>query len=195
MKDTIMLMIGEDGKATVYDDTYDIVIHCESQEEQDRVIHLLKNVLPEQCGSGELVQETDSLVKDLVKDCISREAVLDAIDKYILGKPEGCTVEVKELLKLITKIYHMPIYRMPSAQYSDAYKAGFNKGYEKAKKEMERQFFVTSDGEVHTITTTWIGSYSPYTCKCCGFHVDSRTKYCPECGRKAVPGGGEDDAT
>lgn len=44
-------------------------------------------------------------------------------------------------------------------------------------------------------TTTWIGSYSPYTCKCCGFHVDSMTKYCPECGRKAVPRGGEDDAT
>lgn len=50
MKDAIMLMIGEDGKATAYDDTYDIVIHCESQEEQNRVIHLLKNVLPEQCG-------------------------------------------------------------------------------------------------------------------------------------------------
>lgn len=59
MKDAIMLMIGEDGKATVYDDTYDIVIHCESQEEQDRVIRLLKNVLPEHCGSGELVQEKD----------------------------------------------------------------------------------------------------------------------------------------
>lgn len=118
-------------------------------------------------------------------DCISREAVLDAIDKYILGKPEGCTVEVKELLKLITKIYHMPIYRMPSAQYSDAYKAGFNKGYEKAKKEMERQFFVTSDGKVHTITTTWLGDFSPYTCKHCGYHVDSKTRYCPDCGRRA----------
>lgn len=50
MKDGIMLMIGEDGKATVYDDTYDIVIHCESKEEQDRVVHLLKNVLPDPYG-------------------------------------------------------------------------------------------------------------------------------------------------
>ena len=49
MKDGIMLTIGADGKAAVYDDTYDIVIHCESKEEQDRVIHLLKNVLTEQC--------------------------------------------------------------------------------------------------------------------------------------------------
>ncbi len=63
------------------------------------------------CGSGELVQESDDLVQVLVKDCISRQSVLDAIDKYILGKPEGCTVEVRELLKLIAKIY-----RMPSAQ-------------------------------------------------------------------------------
>ena len=50
MKDGIMLTIGADGKAAVYDDTYDVVIHCGSQEEQDRVIHLLKNVLPEHCG-------------------------------------------------------------------------------------------------------------------------------------------------
>ena len=34
-------------------------------------------------------------------------------------------------------------------------------------------------------TTTWLGDFSPYTCKHCGYHVDSRTKYCPECGRKA----------
>lgn len=44
MKDAIMLMIGEDGKATVYDDTYDIVIHCESQEEKDRVRRILENI-------------------------------------------------------------------------------------------------------------------------------------------------------
>ena len=34
-------------------------------------------------------------------------------------------------------------------------------------------------------TTTWLGSYTPYTCEHCGFHVDSKTRYCPECGRKA----------
>lgn len=35
-------------------------------------------------------------------------------------------------------------------------------------------------------TTTWLGSYTPYQCEKCGFHVDSKTRYCPECGRKAV---------
>lgn len=36
-----------------------------------------------------------------------------------------------------------------------------------------------------TQTTTWLGSYSPYQCEHCGFHVDSKTRFCPECGRKA----------
>lgn len=44
LSDNIMLMIGDDGMATLYDDTYDITIHCESKEEQDKVKRLLKNV-------------------------------------------------------------------------------------------------------------------------------------------------------
>ena len=44
MTDDIMLTIGEDGKASLYDDTYDITIHCESQEEQDEVKKVLQNV-------------------------------------------------------------------------------------------------------------------------------------------------------
>jgi hypothetical protein len=44
MTDEIMLTIGEDGKASLYDDTYDITIHCESQEEQDEVKRVLQNV-------------------------------------------------------------------------------------------------------------------------------------------------------
>lgn len=36
------------------------------------------------------------------------------------------------------------------------------------------------------IGTTWLNSYSPYTCEKCGYHVDSKTRYCPDCGRKAV---------
>lgn len=41
-------------------------------------------------------------------DLIKRQEVLNAIDQYILGKPLDREVEVRELLKLITKIYHMP---------------------------------------------------------------------------------------
>ena len=44
MTDDIMLTIGEDGKASLYDDTYDITIHCESKEEQDEVKRVLENI-------------------------------------------------------------------------------------------------------------------------------------------------------
>ena len=46
MSDEIMLTIGEDGKASLYDDTYDITIHCESKEEQEEVRELLENPEP-----------------------------------------------------------------------------------------------------------------------------------------------------
>ena len=38
MNDSINLIFDEDGVAREYDDTYDITIHCESQEEQDAVL-------------------------------------------------------------------------------------------------------------------------------------------------------------
>ena len=44
MTDEIMLTIGEDGTASLYDDTYDITIHCETKEEQDEVKRVLQNV-------------------------------------------------------------------------------------------------------------------------------------------------------
>jgi len=37
MSNGIMLTISDDGVAKLYDDSYDITIHCESQEEQDEV--------------------------------------------------------------------------------------------------------------------------------------------------------------
>lgn len=41
MSDELMLMINDDGVAKVYDDTYDITIHCESEEEQKRVLEVI----------------------------------------------------------------------------------------------------------------------------------------------------------
>lgn len=35
------------------------------------------------------------------------------------------------------------------------------------------------------LTTTWLGNFCPYKCEHCGFHVDSKTRYCPDCGRRA----------
>lgn len=44
MCDGVMLMIDDDGVAHRYDDTFDITIHCESQEEQDKVIRMLQGM-------------------------------------------------------------------------------------------------------------------------------------------------------
>ena len=45
MEDSILLMLNDDGVAEVYDDTYDIVIHCTSEEDQIRAIKLLRRLL------------------------------------------------------------------------------------------------------------------------------------------------------
>ena len=41
--DGILLFLNKDGVADVYDDTYDITIHCETKEEQEQVEEMLKN--------------------------------------------------------------------------------------------------------------------------------------------------------
>lgn len=37
-----------------------------------------------------------------------------------------------------------------------------------------------------TQTATWLGNYTPYQCSHCGKYADSKTPYCPHCGRKAT---------
>lgn len=50
MSDRITLMIGKDGTAKLYDDTYDIVIHCETEEEQKAAMEKLKGLSDQQAG-------------------------------------------------------------------------------------------------------------------------------------------------
>lgn len=57
MSDAMKLIQNEDGAFSAYDDTYDITIHCETEEEQKKVIERLKATnwipvdekLPEEC--------------------------------------------------------------------------------------------------------------------------------------------------
>lgn len=58
------------------------------------------------CGSGELVQEPDGLVKVLVKDCISRSQALNAIN--VGGDLEGAWRNVAKLPSLSQNV-HVPI--------------------------------------------------------------------------------------
>ena len=43
--DSILLMLNDDGVAEVYDDTYDITIHCTSEEEQKKAEAMLQNCM------------------------------------------------------------------------------------------------------------------------------------------------------
>ena len=44
--DVITLVLNEDGVAEVYDDTYDVTIHCVSEEEQKKTIEALEKQIP-----------------------------------------------------------------------------------------------------------------------------------------------------
>lgn len=44
MTDEIKVIVGEDGMVDIYDDTYDVIIHCESEEEQNKTVEKLKKV-------------------------------------------------------------------------------------------------------------------------------------------------------
>ena len=56
MSEEIKFYFGEDGIAREYDDTYDITIHCTSQEEQDNV---LKKLNREECSDA--ISRTEAL--------------------------------------------------------------------------------------------------------------------------------------
>lgn len=44
MSDAMELIQNKDGTFSAYDDTYDVVIHCKSEDEQKKVIEHLKSI-------------------------------------------------------------------------------------------------------------------------------------------------------
>lgn len=48
----LMLIFNEDGIAELYDDTYDITIHCTSKEEQEKVLKILESYGKEGVNHG-----------------------------------------------------------------------------------------------------------------------------------------------
>lgn len=44
-EDSILIMLNDDGVAEIYDDTYDITIHCTSEEDQKRAEEMLQNCM------------------------------------------------------------------------------------------------------------------------------------------------------
>lgn len=62
MKNETMLVADENGLFGIYDDTYDVTIHCESEEEQNSVMENLKKVANPWIPITERLPETDDYI-------------------------------------------------------------------------------------------------------------------------------------
>lgn len=58
----LVLFCRKDGKWAVYDDTYDITIHCESQQEQDKAMELLRKANQDACEEMSLKEMARCLI-------------------------------------------------------------------------------------------------------------------------------------
>ena len=76
MSDEIMLVFGEDGVAREYDDTWDITIHCESEEEQKAVLEKIKNSNQE--AKAQLYAEGTT------SDLISRQDAIETVGDWMI---------------------------------------------------------------------------------------------------------------
>lgn len=72
-------------------------------------------------------------------DLIKRQEVLNAIDQYILGKPLDREVEVRALIKLITKIYNMPSAEQSGGLYVDGYHDGYKDGWKEGREALRQE--------------------------------------------------------
>lgn len=62
MADGIKIIADENGLFNIYDDTYDVIIHCESEEEQNMVMEKLKKVENPWIPITERLPETDDYI-------------------------------------------------------------------------------------------------------------------------------------
>lgn len=73
MTDGITLMIGEDGIAREYDDTYDITIHCESEEDREKAIERINNSIPCAFINGLIADPSNAGTKSCVLRWLKRK--------------------------------------------------------------------------------------------------------------------------
>ena len=65
MSEELMLFCNADGELEVYDDTYDITIHCKSQQEQDEAMAMLRKA---NSSAGE-VMGPENMARSLIALC------------------------------------------------------------------------------------------------------------------------------
>lgn len=62
MDEGIMLIQNKDGELEKYDDTYDVVIHCDSKEERQKVVGMLKNKIMDWIPISERLPDPDEYI-------------------------------------------------------------------------------------------------------------------------------------
>lgn len=84
MNDGITLVQSEDSTFSAYDDSYDVVIHCETEEEQKKVIERLKakNWIPVSERSPE---EYDSIFAKFKGTDNWKRGMFEKISKYVIA--------------------------------------------------------------------------------------------------------------
>lgn len=73
MSDGIQLIIREDGSAEKYDDTFDLTIHCTSEDEQREIIKIMNQAaeLRQLKPHGDLI-DRDALKAHIDHECVHR---------------------------------------------------------------------------------------------------------------------------
>lgn len=75
MDGTMILVFDEDGKAKIYDDTFDLTIHCETENEQDNVLAILKRRwIP--CNERMPEEHESGILKTLGVNSVSDEVIV-----------------------------------------------------------------------------------------------------------------------
>ena len=84
MSDGMTLVQSEDGTFSAYDDSYDVVIHCETEEEQKKVIERLKakNWIP---VSERLPEEYDSIFAKFKGTDNWKRGMFEKTSKYVIA--------------------------------------------------------------------------------------------------------------
>lgn len=84
MSDGMTFVQNEDGAFSAYDDSYDVVIHCETEEEQKKVIERLKakNWIP---VSERLPEEYDSIFAKFKGTDNWKRGMFEKTSKYVIA--------------------------------------------------------------------------------------------------------------
>lgn len=84
MSDAMELIQNEDGTFSEYDDTYDIVIHCETEEEQKKVIERLESTNWISV-SERLPEEHDSIFAKFKGTDNWKRGMFEKTSKYVIA--------------------------------------------------------------------------------------------------------------